>query len=284
MLPHDIEISTQDNQESFWYEFMLQRTESGAGGYEPLYNLYSRKHAIQHGDLQHKGGADAQPVELKMSADLALAKLMDEFPPARAVRLAIRKYRVINPDNEDDPLNWATIWMGECTGWEVVDEANRILNAEPMSLVIAQGGLRMTWARLCPHVLYDPLTCSANKNLFGTGVPSLGVPDRLRVRSPAFASRVSGYFTGGVLEWNRTIPEQGGGTKVIRDQRSIDMHYGDTIEMLGGTAGISEGAAGDIYAGCPRTLKACHEVFDNAPNFGGVFIDGKSPFDGNPTF
>lgn len=119
---------------------------------------------------------------------------------------------------------------------------------------------RLTYQSACNHVLFHETTCKVDDTspLYRASVLSVAsmVGNVLTVSAGISGTYVDGWMTSGFVE-------AVGGS----DFRLILNHVGDTLELLTPfpTAPISV----NVFAGCAHDLDACHDKFDNAPNYGG---------------
>lgn len=238
------------------------------------------------GGLNTTGDSSARPAELYFPAQSPIAIIMDEFPPMSAPEIQVRQ--VLRRTGVSQPRS-ILIWTGLATGYQIVDEVTRRVNAEGLTLRSSTGGLRMLWSRTCSHVLYDE-RCRVYPGDVVLSIPGVNIVDATSIQATSLATRPTGYFSGGHIEWDRVVlvPRDGSWDDperiVFLDRRPIVAHYGDTVILEGGTAGLSMQGDMRFLPGCDRSLKMCSQRFGNSERFGGVFIDGRSPFDGNPVF
>lgn len=160
------------------------------------------------------------------------------------------------------------------------------IDCNTLQATMEREGLRLAWQRACPYALYDPLTCKVNKALwevsfFVTSVVDMSVNLIVTGGPVQVASRASGYFDNGFVEWTHPLR----GVELI----SVDSHQyvsGDThvINLLSDPGELFPGATGKIYRGCSFTPVSC-QSFNNYDNYGGFpNLPSKTPFDGTPTF
>lgn len=279
------ELETESYTPQFRYKVTLTDTDMGAPLVGPGTNVdfyqYDYQGVNHEGDLAISDNTANNPLQLIAPAGSLLAQIMDDSPPSHPVRVEVQRY---------DGQEFRTVWKGTATGYSIINGIERRLNLEPVTLATTKGGLRMTWSRQCPYVLYDHYTCSVPPENFVMEANSMDVIDRSVIRSPIFASRPTGYYDDGVLVWERTytekleVREPVNAPVTFKDTRTILRHYGDTVQMAGGTESITSSGRFQVLPGCDRSREMCHERFGNLRNNGSVFIDGESPFSGNPVF
>lgn len=173
-----------------------------------------------------------------------------------------------------DDNDLQVVYVGEVMQCNFPLPGQARLTCQSLSATMRRTGLRLTYQRACPFVLYDVLTCKVAESawqLSGT-VASI---DGYTISVPALASVPDNKLAGGFLRWSDveglsrtlTIERQTGGTLVMFDDTS-DLYPGATVYAL---------------PGCARTTDAC-KSFNNIENYGGFpYMPGRSPFDGIST-
>lgn len=233
--------------------------------------------AISDDGIRQTGQASADMLVITAPANLAVAQRFRALPPSAEIALTIWD---IHYDDDEAVVSWVgSIAM---VRWPQLDRCQ--ISCEPLGVSMQRTGLRMTYQRSCPHSLGDRL-CTVDlevyrveatiKSMTGATIVCHGwgdLPIPLLTWLPLLA--------GGYVEWLVDgEPERRGIT--AQQAGFLDT----TLTLMGGTAGLQVGDVVQLYPGCPGTLAACNDVYDNLLNYGGFpHIPGRSPFDGNPIF
>lgn len=220
---------------------------------------------ISDNGTRTSGQATADAFEITAPASVEVAQLYRGIGPSDAVEITVYEMHFGDTD--------AIIgYMGKISGVKFPqrDRCQIICNTDSLE----QTGLRFTWGRGCGYTWGDH-NCGVNRELYklNTTIQSM---DGLIISSADFSAFASGWFAGGEIEW----PVAPG----VYDRRGIVSHTGSTIELLGGTNGLSAGQAIAAFPSCSRNWDTCTE-FANTDNYGGQRDQpGKSPFNGEPIF
>ena len=137
--------------------------------------------------------------------------------------------------------------------------------------------LRFTYSNMCQHMLYDGI-CRVARNgvsplrnqFFGGGIP-------FREVRPVSAVSGRDMDLGGLF---RFPPNwfTGGFISIDGEIRGILFHGGNKLTLMEVFTTNVIGKTATVQAGCPHTLKACLEKFDNTINYGGhPFVPTKNP-------
>ena len=217
-----------------------------------------------------QGGSDQNDLQMQIAANTPVAALFRVGRPSGKVWLNVRRYHLGDPD-EETPIQW----VGTATNAVLIDRATVTLHCRSIAGSYDRNGLRLTWDRNCPHVLYAPYGCRVNKedHQYPREIATLGGD---RFTCTVHAEPAEGSFSGGFLEWTRDDGSF--------DRLGIESQVGNDFRVLGNTIGLDVGTAITLYPGCNRTTTVC-KLFDNLKNYGGFpHLPGKSPFDGSPVF
>lgn len=220
--------------------------------------------AISDDGVRQTGQSSADQLKITAPADVEVAKLYRGAPPSHPVSVTIfaRHY-----DIED----FVTVWVGEVRGvrWPALDRCE--ISCAPLTVRMDKTGLRLSWERSCPHVLYSH-ACGVSRELYRVDM-SVQDMDGASIGNDLAATHPEGYFAGGLIEW--LTP--GGWI----ERRSIEAHTGRQLRVLGGTSGLRVGLDLRTYPGCRQTVESCKR-FSNLPNYGGIpHLSGESPYGRN---
>ena len=227
------------------------------------------------------GDAKASDMTLELPSSASICTYLDSRTPTSVINVSIRRGHMVEdeftgtftaPILADAPI----VWVGEIIGIERPAVNKRGLLCNTLSLSMNRGGLRLTWSRNCPHMLYER-GCFVNKASFVTNLAGITVVDGVTISATEVDALADGWFNGGFLEWDS---ETG-----VTERLGIETHVGPLLTVFGSTYGVAGGAAYKVYPGCDRRASTCNSKFSNILNFGGInHMQGRSPFDGNPVF
>lgn len=266
-----IEVSNDQGQPIFLYEFQLQSTVWAYTGAATDKIIGGRRYtqcAISDDGIKQSGDASADVLNITAPSTIGPAQLYVGTPPASPVYVRIRH---MHEGDTEAPL----VYVGEVTQADLATPGTARISALPLAASMEREGLRLGWQRTCPYSVYDS-SCKVKKEDHALHATITQVENGL-VTAPEFASVPSGRLNGGFLEWSHPIRGV--------EMRTIEEHIGDSIRMFGLSDGLYYGLKVIAYPGCDLMASTCHDVFNNLGNNGSVpHMPGKSPFDGTPVF
>jgi uncharacterized phage protein (TIGR02218 family) len=224
--------------------------------------------AISDDGIRQTGETSAEALAITAPRDIAPAQKFIGITPTREIAVKIR-------DLHQGDGEAIICWVGHVqqVGWPEIDRCK--ITCQSLSASMARNGLRLCWMRSCPHTLGDS-QCRVLLSSYkvSTSVQSF---DGSSITTLAVATQAEDYYSAGYIEW----VDAWGAT----DQRMIELHSGSTLQLLGGTSGLSLGLSINVFPGCARIAEVCNIKFNNMPNYGGhPYIPGESPFDGSMQF
>lgn len=271
---NEFEASTFSGRPIQLYEFTIDTkawyvtsadSEVSVGG-----RLY-RVLGISDNGVSQTGEAQTDAFTLTVPITFDLISLFVNTPPINDV--VVRRARFHENDTEV-----AYNYVGFIINVNFTTPGVAVITCQTLSPTMQRNGLRLTWQRGCPYVLYDPTTCKVNKanhKLTTKVANAQGGQIAVTADLAAFGDH---YYTAGFVEW---VDRRTGGP----NRRGIKEHIGNTITLLGRSDGIANGDDIFLYPGCARVATVCQGKFNNLPNYGGEpHIPGKSPFSGSPVF
>lgn len=223
-----------------------------------------RRSAIEQGSEMNRSA-----LKLTVPRSFPIAELYRVAPPSDAVTLILR--RMHDGDGE-----LATIWTGRVVNvaWSN-DGTQATITCEPVFTSLRRNGLRRTYGRQCPHVLYGP-DCRVNREAFRVDGQVSAVQGSI-ITASAWQAYPAGHFDGGFVEWEVATG--------IFERRFIVSHVAGDLVLANRPVGLAPGAVVRAYPGCEHTLAACNDKFQNILNYGGTpFIPQKNPFGGDPIY
>lgn len=184
-------------------------------------------------------------------------------------------FRMYEGDDSEPNVPPVPIYIGEVSyvNWPSPSTAEIVCTT--LSANLGSNGLRLSWNRGCPFVLYDQ-GCKVNSASFGVKLVISRVSSAL-LSAPELPGFETNWFAGGYVEWQDPIRGV--------ERRGIESNDGADMIMFGLTDGLVEGQVVTAFPGCARTTTVCNNKFNNILNYGGIpHRPGRSPFDGNPLF
>lgn len=228
---------------------------------------------ISSSDVTNTSLLDRTPYEIKVPKTLPLANFLKEFPPSYVMRAEVF---LVHPELAPDERQ--RIFVGKLTGISTKGPEGLII-CDTMDSSFRNPGLRRTYQRQCPHVLYGP-ACKAAKTALGlevlplsAGLNTLALGDFPIAEDPA-------SYLGGTAEWD---VEDG---KVVRNiigaYRDVDTLR---LSLAGPASSAEPGSIVAVYKGCERTEASCGDRFGNILNYGGQpWIPLENPIGSISTF
>ncbi|MDR7062011.1 MULTISPECIES: phage BR0599 family protein [unclassified Sphingopyxis] len=264
----NFEISNYGGRPVYFYEFRWGNSEwFYTSADRPLMLGTQEYQPVPISDDGITSGA-ASPGEFKINcaANLPVVGLFRGTPPSEKVRVTALRKHIDDPETK-------VIFTGK------IDNVKRPNGGAEASLICSsgkqrRGGLRLTWSRTCPHILYDG-QCRLVRALFAEpAIIGSITGNSFTVEAAPHASL--GWFDGGIIEWDA----DGLGTL---EMRAIERGTSTTtFLMFGRTDGLVVGQAVAMYPGCDRLPTTCNSKFNNLVNFGGITQQpGESPFGQN---
>lgn len=220
-----------------------------------------------------QGGSANNDLTVMVQQNIPLVDLFRSTPPAGEIALTVRRRH-----ETDDSDDWYVWWIGTVANVKKgkVNEATII--GRTLLHSFRRTGLRLSWTRGCPHMLYDS-ECRVNPADFAHETEILAIESDGSITVASAGGNPAGYYDGGFIEWQAT--DEG-----TLDQRSIESSLADDrFVVFGTTDRLSVGMTITLYPGCNLTGATCAEKFDNLANFGGFEqMTGENPFDGRNVF
>ena len=225
--------------------------------------------------IRQSGSSISDQLTITMPYTLKVPQMFVGSPPSDPIYCVIRH---ANEGETDAFIAWAGI-VGMVTRTASQDDNASILASAVCNTVSAtmdRTGLRLAWARSCPHDLYG-FECRADPTLFYV-TAVIAAMDGVNVTATALATPPSGgTFLGGFIEW---IDEDGHAERL-----GVIGSAGGTIKLLGTTDRLTIGQTIYAFLGCDRLRTTCAAVFNNADNHGGhAYMPDTNPFSGDLIF
>lgn len=240
---------------------------------------------ILNSGIVQEGGAESDEFSLTMPASAPFCQYLDAVNTTYPINILVLK---VHPDNiaTGDVLaatsgTASLLWAGELITINRPAQNQRELTFATSASGLRRAGLRLTWARACPHTLYGR-GCLVDKSAYATTLTSPVVVDGITLSSAAADALADGWFNGGFIQWSY----QSG----VLENVGIESHVGAVLTLQGSTQGMAQAIAANAgpfiaYPGCNRTPAQCNTRFNNSLNYGGIeYLQGESPFSGKPLF
>lgn len=241
--------------------------------------------AISDDGVSTSGEATSDQLTIQCSSDLVPARIWMYSRPSKVMDITIR--RALLPERvatgEDEGVadasgprripvtNLRVRYSGEIAQCSFGQPGSAQFTCETLSATMQIEGLRLTWQRACPYVIYQ---CGVDKFAWRTVTTVTAINGNV-----VTVDNVGiGNYAGGILEYEHPI--KGAETLTIESRNGLQLFIFDTA------ADLYVGQQVFIYPGCDQSPGSC-ESFGNTLNNGGIKdLPGESPFDGvnNPVF
>lgn len=234
--------------------------------------------AIKVGSFTASETLDKASLELVVPTDSQVPMWFRYYPLGGSVSLTMYYGHDGDPAGE-----FLAIWSGRVRQVTHQDDAGTAtLMCEPISTALQRTGLRRNYQRLCPHVLYGD-KCKANKAGHTITTTVVSVQGDTVTVSGQIAG--SDNYKGGLAEWTRRMP----GQVPLRDLRMVvGVEAGASttqVKVMGAVLGLSAGDTLQLSHGCTHGLDTCANLFNNAPNYGGMpWIPTDNPMSGGSIY
>lgn len=283
----DLEISLDSGQPAFLFAFSREgRTWRYTNVSRDIVyggNTYTAT-PIVDGGITQESGTSSDEYRLTVPASIPLCVYLDAVNTSFPITLFVYKVHLEmgagGQYNEPDAGTAKLMWAGNLVTVNRPSTSQREISLLTAASSLKRGGLRLSWGRNCPHMLYGR-GCLVNKASFATVMISPSIVNGVQIQSAALDALADGWFSGGFVEWEY---EAG-----LIERTAVESHAGAVLTLLGTTQGmqhaIDNATTFTAYAGCDRTADTCHTKFNNILNNGGIeYLQGKSPFAGEPIF
>ena len=218
--------------------------------------------AIARGEVASSGTLDKANLDVTIQVATDVTELFRQYPPSYTMGLIMYQGHV-NDRSSDFRGFWSgrvlsSAWVGnECT-----------FNCEPVATSMRRPGLKMNYQRGCPHTLYDPNACRANRLAYTTQCTALYPYNMIGVAPFGYATPK--HFNRGYLEYLSS--------KGRRQICTIDVFDGTNLQLIGTPQDMVVGTEIKMYRGCAHTMADCRTVHNNILNYGGcAWIPQKNP-------
>ena len=238
-----------DSREIFYTnlttEYVYGTTLTGAPAvYLPL--------AISHGEIVSSGSLDKTVMDVRLPESGELPTLYRDHEPSGIVGLIIRQGHVSDND-------FKVCFAGRVLGVSY-EEADMVLECEPISSSLRRPGLTREYQYSCPLVLYGPQCRASRAAATRTSVASVVNGPLVTLPGSWAATDLKDKFVGGIAEWT-----DANGQKA---RRGIIRRDGDTL-TLSSAGPLLPGMSIDLILGCGKTMNDCRGVHNNILNYGG---------------
>ncbi|KAA2285423.1 phage BR0599 family protein [Arenimonas fontis] len=221
---------------------------------------------IRRGSIEQGAELNRSGLKLSVPRDFEIAALYQAGAPSSRLALTLQQYHA-----GDGEL--AVLWSGAVLSCSFGVGSQAEISLEPSSVSMRRPGLRRTYQRQCPHVLYR---CGVNADDHKV-VATVTAVAGLQVSAAEFAGQPDGYWEGGYLEYEI---ETG-----VWERRFILGHTGTAVGVDLSPIGLSPSMTMNFYPGCDHSLATCDSKFNNAPGYGGMpYIPTKNPYGSDPVY
>lgn len=267
-----IETSLHDGAPVELYEFRLgaQAWRYTSAAEAITANLVDwRPVSISRSEIEATSDMARNNLTLTLARDLEVPELFRIAPPSGVVTLTVHALHLT-----DQAAETVVVWKGRVVNvaWKGLAAE---LTCEPLYTSLRRIGLRRTYQRQCPHLLYgdDCRVVRAAHEVAGSAASVSGAT----LTVPEAGGYADGWFAGGMIELELTPG--------VITRRSIRTHTGQALGITHPIPGLGAGQAVTLIPGCDRTPTDCADKFDNLLNYGGwPYIPIKNPFSGGSVF
>lgn len=225
---------------------------------------------ITDNGLTQGGDARQNDLQIELASNLPVVALFRGTPPSAPIYITVRRKHA---DEPDAPV-W---WIGTIGNLQRPTDEKAVIIGYTLAASLRRSGLRLSWQRTCPHIVYDGGCKVDPEDHKITGTVTAKDGTSITVSGALVGDEAR--FVGGFIKWDA----EGNSTF---ERRGIEAEEGPgTIRLYGRPDRLDVGTVISLYPGCRHTPTACSDDFNNLPNYGGFdFLPGKSPFDGTPVF
>lgn len=268
-----VETSAQGGSPVELYEFEVNGVTYRYTSGRESYNWNTKDYepvVMERGELSDTGELPKNDLEIHVPRDFPVAEFFRVSPPTNVVTA-----RLIEVHRSDGVQEGIVKWVGRIlsVNWQGVEA---VLYCENDYTSLKRPGLRRSYSRQCPHVLYGAVGCRLNADDFAE-TATLTAVSGTELQATEFDAQPDGFFDGGYVEWERSPG--------IFDRRAIRSHVGAVITVTHSFSDLPVGAVVKAFPGCDHTFATCQSKFANTDNFGGFpNIPKQNPFGQNNVF
>lgn len=212
---------------------------------------------ISSPDVANTTLLENNPYEVTLPKRCDLAEYLKQYPPSFVMRAEVF---MVHP--ETAPNDRRRVFVGKIINVSTRG-AEATISCDTLDSAFRNPGLRRTYQRQCPHVLYGP-ACRAPKIALDLVVLPLTAGPNTLALADVPVSVNPAHYLGGQVEWPvvdgrvvRTI------IQAFRDGTTL------RISVAGPTGSAAPGSTVSLFKGCDRTEDSCTQRFDNILNYGG---------------
>ena len=198
------------------------------------------------------GSLDKTVMDVRLPESGELPMLYRDHEPSGIVGLIIRQGHASDND-------FKVCFTGRVLGVSY-EEADMVLQCEPISSSLRRPGLTREYQYACPLVLYGPQCRASRTNATRTSTASVVNGALVTLPGNWAAADLKDKFLGGIAEWTDSDGQ------IAR--RSIIRRDGDTL-TLSSAGPLLPGMAIKLVLGCGKTMDDCRGVHNNILNYGG---------------
>lgn len=270
------EVSTEDGRPIIFYRFTLGATVWRYCTADEDLTVAAdtwKAAPISDSGVKQTGQSMSDTMTIDAPDRIGPAAVFGSSPPGQTMTLEILR-------SHEGQTDLQVTYVGEVIQCNTPLPGKAVFSVQALSATMKRTGLRMTWQRTCPHVLYDQLTCRASKAANSTNATIVSVSAfQVVVTTGSQPNNIlyfsAAAFSGGFMQWSDDVQ----GTRTL----TIEAQNGTTLTMFDDTTDLYPGLSVTLFKGCNRTTSAC-SALGNLDNYGGCpWMPGKSPFDGIST-
>lgn len=230
--------------------------------------------ALKRGRLEMNEEARTGTVDVRAPSSNEVVRLFARSQPTTPVLVQIFRVQL-----DDLTLAPDTIFAGQVEYCKFSPRAG-LLHCVPMESIASRKLAILSYQTTCNNSLFDnrcqvpraDFTYAHDVTDFADADPSAGLGYRVTLDASALS-----YFTGA---FESLLV---GGVATFGDQkRTIIGHTGDVIYLMSPFDDLLIGSTIEVTAGCPKTVTACRDIFDNRLRFLGFpHIPQRNPFEGS---
>lgn len=214
---------------------------------------------IKRGGFARGGDARKSTLEIEVAASNELVLLFRTGWLSGLMVVTVYRHHYEDAD-------FSVLWKGRITRCRWAGSV-ATLTSESVFTLFQRAGLRRMYQVGCPHVLYGP-ACGLLASEWSVAATVSAVTGTT-ITVNDISGYGDGYFLGGMIQAGDEL-------------RLITAHSGGDLSLVDTVDTLAIGDAVTLWPGCPRTISACRDKFDNLDNYGGLpFLPSKNPFSGD---
>lgn len=226
--------------------------------------------ALRRDAIKANGKMESGQINIRIPVTTPLSNLFLPFPPPGVVKVRVWAGHRTDPNNQ-----FVAVWFGRVLSASR-EQNEAVLTCDNSIISHKRLGNRRPYTIQCPWVLYDPLTCKADRAAATREFVVQSVAGGgLALPANWFDPYPVDYYFHGRVRWTSEFG--------VEERLIIGISGENNIMLNSSTRGLDVGDTVQVSLGCHKSTAYCQQVFQNINNYGGQpLIPFKNPSKTHP--